>query len=150
MSDDVLADFAEASSDDVGRLLGGATRSLNQALFRRLGESGHHDIRPAHVPVFAGLEPGGTRISTLASRAGVTRQAMGAMVREVEALGYIESAADPQDARATLVRLTDTGIEFCRTVIDISTTINNELDLVLGESASERLRSQLRVIAEYR
>ena len=108
------------------------------------------DIRPAHVPVFAGLEPGGTRISTLASRAGVTRQAMGAMVREVEALGYIKSGADPQDARATLVRLTDTGIEFCRTVIDISTTINNELDLVLGEPASERLRSQLRVIAEYR
>lgn len=147
ISDDVLADFAESAQQDLGRLLEAAARSINETALARVVADGFPDIRPSHIPVFAGLETGGTRITVLAGKAGVSRQAMGAMVREVEALGYVHSQADSSDARATLVTLSDRGEEFCRAVIAASTALNEELAARLGTASTERLRRQLRTIA---
>jgi DNA-binding MarR family transcriptional regulator len=89
---------------------------------------------------------GGTRISVLAAKAGVSRQAMGVTVREVEALGYIALTPDPSDARATLVTLTDLGVDFCVKGSAASAEVNGELEAVLGVAAAERLRGQLRSV----
>lgn len=148
MSDDVMADFAASASRDLGRLLDAAGRTVNTGVLLRVMGRGHPDLRPSHLPVFAGLERGGTRISVLAAKAGVSRQAMGAMVREVESLGYIQSEPDPADGRATRVSLTEFGVDFCRTAITASTEMNVEIEELIGTSAAERLRRQLRTIAE--
>ena len=146
VSDDVLAAFAASASRDLGQLFEAAARTANTAVFQRVLERGHPLIRPSHVPVFAGLEMGGTRISVLAAKAGVSRQAMGVTVREVEALGYITLSPDPSDARATLVTLTDLGVDFCVKGSAASAEVNNELDALLGRGAAQRLRTQLRSV----
>lgn len=146
MSDDVLAAFAESASNDLGRLLQGAAVSMNAAVLSRVAEQGHPKIRPSHVAVFTTLDLGGTHISVLAGRARISRQAMGAIVREVESLGYVRTTQDAADRRATIVQLTDLGVAFCQLAIEVSNEWNAEVETLLGIDDTERLRQQLRAI----
>ena len=145
--DEILREFARASGTDVGRLLAGASRAVNADLMSRLAAAGHPLIRPSHVAVFAGLQPGGSQISALAHAAGVSRQALSALVREVETLGYIRTSPDPDDRRAVLVELTDAGVEFCVAAIQISRDITREFERSWGSDALEQMRERLRSIA---
>jgi DNA-binding MarR family transcriptional regulator len=67
------------------------------------------DMTAAHHPLFESIDPGGTRLTVLAARAGMTHQSMGELVRGLELGGYLERRADPSDGRARLVALTPTG-----------------------------------------
>ena len=145
--DEVLREFARATDTDVGRLLAGASRAVNAELMSRLAAAGHPLIRPSHIAVFAGLQPGGSQISALAHAAGVSRQALSALVREVEALGYVRTSPDPDDRRAVLVDLTDAGVAFCVAAIEISREITREFERSWGPDALEQLRERLRSIA---
>ncbi|MFM7005174.1 MAG: MarR family transcriptional regulator, partial [Limnohabitans sp.] len=49
------------------------------------------------------LEVGGTRLTDLAQRAGMTKQAMGTLVDQCEAWGMVRRENDPTDARARRV-----------------------------------------------
>lgn len=84
-------------------------RRIVDELFERLHAAGYADITRAHHPVFYNLDLDGSRLTTLASRAGMTHQAMGELVAKLVELGYLTRAADPQDRRARLVVLTARG-----------------------------------------
>lgn len=116
---DALRRFADAGEHDLLRLASTANAVISAALFENLFAQGH-TVRPAHVPVFAGLDADGTNISTLAARAGISRQAMSALVRDVEAAGYVCTSADPSDARALVVELTERGAQFCDDAVAVS------------------------------
>ena len=72
---------------------------------------------------------------------------MGLVVREVESLGYVHTELDAADRRATIVRLTDQGVDFCRLAISISAEWNREVERLLGSADGDRLREQLREIS---
>jgi DNA-binding MarR family transcriptional regulator len=55
---------------------------------------------------------GPARISDLARLEGVTQPAMTGLVNRLETEGMVRRAADPTDARAALVELTDSGRGF--------------------------------------
>ena len=147
MDDEVLRAFTEMARSDLGRLLAEASAAVNAELMKRLAAGGYDDVRPSQIPVFAGLTPGGTRISSLALSAGMSRQAMSMLVREVERLGYISTSPDPTDRRGTLVRLTDRGVAFCREAMVVSSALTDEFAGRLGAAGLDELRSRLRQIA---
>lgn len=96
----------------IARLLLRAVRAVQSTYIERLQQRGHPGLRTGHIPVFAGLDPEsaeGTRITDLANRAGMTRQMMGRLVRELEALGYLATATHPDDQRAVVVTMTERG-----------------------------------------
>ena len=93
----------------LGVLLARARRTINAAILARFTEAGFGDLREAHDPVFAFLPPGGARLTELAGRARMTKQSMGELLRELEALGYVERSIDPLDRRARLVTFTPRG-----------------------------------------
>lgn len=142
---EALSELAAASRDDLGLLLTAASRTVNAAIARRVADAGH-PIRLAHFPVFSGLEAGGTRISALAEHAGHSRQAMSALVKEVEAFGYVTTAPDPADRRATIVRLTERGVAFCRDVVAASRDLTHAYAERLGPDALDTLRDSLRAL----
>ena len=102
---------ARSTSEDphLGVLLARARRALVTTTLARFMEEGFGDLREAHDPVFAFLPPAGARLTDLARRARMTKQSMGELLRELEALGYVERAIDPSDRRARLVTFTARG-----------------------------------------
>ena len=78
-------------------------------LHQALVAAGFGAIPPAYYAVFWNLDGNGTRLTTLAERAQVTKQLMNYFVNQLVDLGYLQRTADPTDARARLVQFTDRG-----------------------------------------
>lgn len=148
MYGDALRDFAEAAEDDVGQLIAAASATLVRNAFDRLADLGFPEVHPAHIAVFTALDPQGTRVSVLAERAGISRQAMSVLVRGLDAAGYLSTQTDPSDQRATLVRLDERGETFCRAAIEVAGELNREIEARLGEDTAKSIRAALRTLAE--
>ncbi|WP_328723696.1 MarR family transcriptional regulator [Streptomyces sp. NBC_00247] len=73
---------------------------------RRLEAAGHTDLRPVHGMVFQVLRASGATSSELADRLGVTKQAAGQIVDDLEKRGYVERHPHPAGGRRRLVVLT--------------------------------------------
>jgi DNA-binding MarR family transcriptional regulator len=97
------------ASRNLGTLLREPFMVMSEEVRRRLVEQGYADARLGHGAVFAYLDAAGTRVSVLAGRAGMTKQAMAELVAHLEARGYVERLPDPSDGRANLVRATRRG-----------------------------------------
>ena len=82
---------------------------------QRLADAGHPTIRPGHGCVFRFVEEEGSRLTDLAERSGLTKQAVGEVVADLEGLGYVARAPDPEDGRAKLIKLTDRGADALET-----------------------------------
>lgn len=148
MHGDALREFEEASRHDLTHTIGAVSRALTSAIFRRLAERGYGDVHQAQVAVFSALDPDGTRVSTLAARAGISRQAMSALVRTLATAGYVTAETDATDQRATIVRLDRRGAEFCRAAVVASAEANAEIEGVLGPVETARLREILRLLGD--
>src|SRR5882724_10054649 len=103
-----------SSSSDPARpsliaLLRRSARVMVDEITERMEVAGYPWAAARHYPVFENIDPDGTRLTVLASRAGITHQAMAQLVSELEERGIVERLADPLDGRARLVRLTADG-----------------------------------------
>ena len=98
-------------------LLRRTSRLMTEEITERLEAAGYPDSPARHHPVFENIDPEGTRLTLLAARAGITHQAMGQLVAELEERGIVERVADPSDGRARLVRLTDDGRQVVRAAL---------------------------------
>ncbi|WP_327586436.1 MarR family winged helix-turn-helix transcriptional regulator [Nonomuraea sp. NBC_00507] len=78
-------------------------------LHQRLADEGFEGIRYVHGSVFRFIDAEGSRLTTLAERSGLTKQAISELVGELEDQGYVERVPDAGDRRAKIIRLTDQG-----------------------------------------
>ncbi|MCF6466859.1 winged helix-turn-helix transcriptional regulator [Nonomuraea sp. MG754425] len=78
-------------------------------LHQRLADEGFEGIRYVHGSVFRFIDAEGSRLTTLAERAGLTKQAIGELVSDLEEHGYVERVSDAGDRRAKIIRLTEQG-----------------------------------------
>jgi hypothetical protein len=98
---DAIAAAKEAS---VGQLLFRAARLFNELALDRLHAQTGHRLRPAHTALFPHIELSGSRVTDIARRAGVSKQAVAVLVDELVEMGALSRAPDPRDGRARLVR----------------------------------------------
>jgi DNA-binding MarR family transcriptional regulator len=83
-------------------------------LLARLAAAGHGDIREGYGCVFGFIDmQEGSRLTDLADRSGLTKQAVGEAVAELERLGYLTREPDPEDRRAKIIKLTERGLDVC-------------------------------------
>lgn len=68
-----------------------------------------HTVTLAQARIFQRIGPDGTRLTSLAEQAQVTKQTASALVDQLEAAGYVERRPDPSDARARLVCISAKG-----------------------------------------
>jgi DNA-binding MarR family transcriptional regulator len=69
-------------------------------------------VGAAHIHITRHLATEGSRLTELASRAGMTKQAMGTLVTQCEAWGLVTREEDATDARARKVTFTATGLAW--------------------------------------
>lgn len=96
-----------------------AGQAAIEELHRRLAERGYAGVRPAHGYAFQVIGAGGATAGELGRRLGVTKQAAGQMVDELERLGYVTREPDPEDGRRRLVKLTPSGVDCLRVSAEI-------------------------------
>jgi len=140
-----VEEFRRAASEDVGHLLREALRVANERFLALMAERGHERVAMRHLPVFGAVDREGTRITVVASRTEISRQAVGQLVHELEALGYLTLTPDPTDGRAQVVRLTERGVSFCTEGVEAARVLQAELTERIGDEATlDALRASLR------
>ena len=113
----------------------------------RITEAGHPAIRPGHGCVFRFIHQGGSRLTELAESSGLSKQAVGEVVDDLEKLGYVERAQDPQDGRAKVIRLTERGADAQRTALEIFADIERDFAERYGAERVATMRELLEEIA---
>ena len=93
------------------RLIDRANRAMQVNMVRQAHDRGYPQVKQAHNAVFGNLGEGGARASDMAVRAGMTRQSMGEIIRDLVGLGILEMRPDPDDRRAKLVTYTPLGLD---------------------------------------
>jgi DNA-binding MarR family transcriptional regulator len=139
----------EARRANIGRLLTRAQREFTGRAVRELRARGHADLCCARASILIQLDTGGTRVTTIAERAGMTKQGAGQLVSDLERVGYVTRAPDPTDRRAALVRFTPTGLVWLRAGLEVIAEIEAEYARVLGADGLEALRSALLTLLEH-
>jgi DNA-binding MarR family transcriptional regulator len=132
----------------IGRLLLQAQRASSARANDKLRARGHDGLSTAHTNLIAHLDLDGTRITTLAERIGITKQAVGHLVLDLEQRGYIGRAVDPADRRATIVTFTDAGWRFLNDAYYVKREIEAEYRGILGEQGMAQLRDLLNKLIE--
>ena len=133
----------------LGRLVTRLSVNIQEQTIEALHALGFDDLRLSHNNVLIHVEAQGTRITTLAERAKMTKQGMSKLVREVEALGYVERLPDPDDRRAQLVRLTNRGIELMEHALVYFDQKEASLRRRLGDQAYDQLLETLNTLAQW-
>jgi DNA-binding MarR family transcriptional regulator len=114
----------------------------------KLHAAGFRDVRPAHLGVMRQLDLGGTRITEVAERAGVTKQAMGQMVADCEKLNLVTTVPDVTDRRAKVVLFTNRGRTLIAKSRAIITRTEREIEQMLGSAHYAEFRAALATLAE--
>jgi DNA-binding MarR family transcriptional regulator len=124
-----VADIAFPADPDawrqthLGRLLGHAMRRFDARVLELMAHdvevplalsnlAARAQVSAAHIHITRHLAREGSRLTDLADRAGMTKQAMGALVNQCEAWGLVTREPDPLDARARRVRFTADGLAW--------------------------------------
>jgi DNA-binding MarR family transcriptional regulator len=89
--------------------LAGSFRRLIDELHDDLASNGFRDTRPVHGFALQAIGPAGINTTNLALRLGVTKQAASKTVSSLLALGYVSRSVDPDDARAQILRRSESG-----------------------------------------
>lgn len=138
-----MATIEAMRQQHIGRLLLNAQRNYSEQALRKLRSRGHAGLSLAHTNLLAHLDVQGTRITTLAERVGVTKQAIGNLVGELEAKGYIHREVDANDRRAAVITYTAAGRAFLQDAYDVKREIEAEYAATLGEHGLDELRALL-------
>ena len=128
------------NESDLSHLLLAAFRSLGDEIEVALRDRGVSDLRPSQAAALLLVDRTGTRLTELATRAGITKQAMMQMVDELQALGCVRRVPDPADSRAKVVRLTARGLRHRAAARKSIQAVESRVKRWLGDRRYEALR----------
>ncbi|NML42681.1 winged helix-turn-helix transcriptional regulator [Ramlibacter sp. G-1-2-2] len=131
----------------LGRLLGHAVRRFDERVLYLMSHdvdvplalsnlAARAQVSAAHIHITRHLELQGTRLTDLAQKAGMSKQAMGDLVDQCEAWGLVTRAADPRDARARIVKFTATGLAWLQAFKDAVSQAESEFRAEVGEEVA--------------
>ena len=93
-------------------------------------------LTAAHWHISRHLPPEGARLTDLAQRAGMRKQAMATLVKQCEAWGMVQREGDASDARVRKVCFTPTGLAWLAAYRDSVAQAEKELRAAVGEEVA--------------
>jgi DNA-binding MarR family transcriptional regulator len=93
-------------------------------------------LSASHIHITRHLALTGLRLTELAQRANVSKQAMGKLVDQCEAWGLVARADDPRDARARRIVFTPVGLAWLQAYADAVAQAQNELRAAVGDEVA--------------
>jgi DNA-binding MarR family transcriptional regulator len=127
----------------LGRLLGESMRRFDERVLHLMAHdievplalanlAARAQVSAAHIHITRHLELQGTRLTDLAQRAGMSKQAMGDLVNQCEAWGLVTREPDPRDARARIVKFTAAGLAWLQAFRDAVAQAEREFRTEIG------------------
>ena len=132
---------------DLGILLALGFRAYVDRLHALIAEEGFPRMRPTFGYTFRALRDGPLAPHRLASQLAISKQAVGKILDEMEAEGFVARTPDPCDGRQKLVSLTDRGHAARQAALRISASVETELRAQLGSDAVDAARTTLLTLA---
>ena len=128
----------------LGRLLGHAMRRFDERVLALMAHdidvplalsnlAARAQVSAAHIHITRHLARDGSRLTELAARADMTKQAMGALVDPCEAWGLVTRGPDPLDARARRVLFTADGLAWLDAFRKAVTQAESEFRASVGD-----------------
>ena len=129
--------------DSTLQLLFKCARLLNEAALGRVRTRSGLDVRPSHTALFPHIDLAGTRLTELARRLGVSKQAASQLVEELEEMGIVRRSPDPSDGRAKLVHFSARGKRGLLAGLEVLRTLEAELAAAVGAHRMGELHDTL-------
>ena len=131
----------------LGRLMGHALRRFDARVLQLMAHNvevplalsnlaARQQVSAAHIHITRHLSLGGDRLTDLAQRAGMSKQAMADLVDQCAAWGLVTRSSDPRDARARLVRFTATGMAWLQAFRDAVAQAEAEFRAEVGDDVA--------------
>lgn len=131
----------------LGRLLGHAMRRFDDRVLALMAHdidvplalsnlAARGQVSAAHIHITRHLALEGSRLTDLARKAGMTKQAMGDLVTQCEAWGLVVRENDGKDARARLVRFTPAGLAWLKAFRDAVARAEAEFRAEVGSEVA--------------
>jgi DNA-binding MarR family transcriptional regulator len=131
------------------QLLFKAARVANErALARAAADVAPSPVRAAHTALFPHLDFEGIRLTDLAARVGVTKQAVGQLVDDLVAVGMVERVDDPTDKRAKRIRFSRQGYTALMQGLGVLRDLEASLRSVVGARRMREFRETLRLVLD--
>jgi DNA-binding MarR family transcriptional regulator len=127
----------------LGTLLHRLADDFQQRTLRKCQLRGHRKFRSSHSTVIHNLDPVGLSLGDLAGRIGISQQAAGKIVRDLERAGYVERELDLRDKRSRIIRLSTAGAALQRDIADALREVSGEYRAVLGSEPMALFEQQL-------
>lgn len=142
----------------LGRLLGHAVRRFDDRVLHLMAHNidvplalsnlaARAQISAAHIHITRHLDLQGTRLTELADKAGMSKQAMGDLVDQCEAWDLVRREPDPRDARARLVVFTPTGLLWLQAFKDAVSQAEREFRAEIGQDVATVVKIGLEAYA---
>ena len=131
----------------IGRLLLVTRRDFLDRLAQKMNGEDNATVLLARGRLVPYIDIDGTRSVELARRVGVTKQAIGRLVRELEEDGLLTREADDADGRAFLVKFTEDGLEYLTRMHKCIAQIEREYERMVGAEDMDVVRKVLTRIA---
>src|SRR3954471_5849283 len=126
------------------QLLFKAARLANQrGLARASAGAPSPPVGAAHTALFPHLDFEGIRLTDLAAKVGVTKQAVGQLVDDLAALGLVERVSDPDDSRAKRIRFSRRGHAALMHGLGVLVAIQEGLGAAVGARRMRELHKTL-------
>ncbi len=139
------ADIEALKRASLGQVLFRAARLYNEAAIAEIQRT-NPSARLSHTQVLPHLDAVGVRPTVIARRLGISKQAVGVLLGEMEELGVVERLPDPSDRRAHLVRFSARGLAGVREGLAVLLGLAGELEGELGSERLSRLHGDLTVL----
>jgi DNA-binding MarR family transcriptional regulator len=114
-----------------------------------IGKNGYADFKMGDMPFLMNIDATGTTNGELAKRAGVTKQAMSKVIKELTRLGIIEMRKHEVDSRSQVIFLTDRGKMFVITARNCVSGLFKDYKEVVGEGNYEIMIDSMIKILEH-
>ena len=130
--------------ESVAQLLFKCARLVNERAIAKVNELPHAiRLRTAHTNLFPHLDFEGVRITELARRLDISKQAVSQTIAALELMDVVETIPDPSDGRARLARFTEKGKVAILQGLGVLRGIEAEMERSMGKAKFDALHDAL-------
>lgn len=128
---------------NVARRLDNVSAEYHIRLKQRLEDIGYKGLKLSFAAILSKISFSGSRLVDIAEMNGMTKQAIGQLASEIEALGYIKRIPDPHDGRAKNLIFTELGQRLIQDSVEAVDEVEKEFARLIGHDKALQLNQIL-------